>query len=77
MSADHKRATIYVDRALHRALRVKAAETDRSVSELVNRAIRLSLTEDQIDLAAFDERAGEPQVTFEAVLKKLRSDGRI
>jgi len=66
-----KRATVYLDPDLHRALRLKAAETDRSVSEMVNEAVRLALTEDQIDLAAFEERAGEPLVRFEDVLKKL------
>lgn len=56
MSALTKKATIYPDPMLHKALRLKAAETSRSVSELVNRAVRLSLAEDAEDLAAFEER---------------------
>jgi len=68
MSALTKRATIYFDPQLHHALRVKAAETECSMSELVNEAIKLSLAEDQIDLAAFDERADEPLLAFEDVL---------
>ena len=72
-----KRATIYFDPSLHRALRVKAAEIDRSISDLVNRAVRLSLAEDAEDLTAFDERAGESDLQFEAVVKGLRRRGKI
>jgi plasmid stability protein len=72
-----KRATIYLDPGLHRALRVKAAETDRSVSDLVNAAVRQSLTEDAADLASFEARAREPVVAFEAVLKDLKRRGKL
>ena len=72
-----KRATIYLDAHLHRALRVKAAETDTSISELVNRAVRESLAEDAEDLAAFEERAAEPSLRFEDVLKDLRQRGKL
>jgi hypothetical protein len=71
-----KPATIYLDPSLHRALRVKAAETDQSVSELVNSAVRLSLGEDAADLAAYKARAQEPVLPFEAVLKDLKRRGR-
>ncbi len=77
MGTDVKRTTIYVDARLHKALRFKAAETDRSISDLVNEAVRLSLAEELEDLAAFDERAGEPNLRFEEVLKDLRRSGRI
>ncbi|GAI53664.1 unnamed protein product, partial [marine sediment metagenome] len=58
-------------------LRIKAAETERSISELVEEAIKFSLAEDSIDLAAFDERKDEPSLAFEDVLKKLKRDGKI
>jgi len=77
MSSVSKRATIYFDPALHRALRVKAAETDRSLSDLVNEAVRLSLVEDAEDLAAFEERASEPDLSFEDVVKDLKRSGTI
>ena len=77
MGSIAKRATIYFDPALHRALRVKAADTERSVSDLVNEAVRLSLTEDAEDLAAFEERATEPNLTFEDVVKDLKRSGAI
>jgi hypothetical protein len=64
-----KRATIYLDPAPHRALRVKAAETTTSVSDLVNTAVRQSLTEDAADLAVFEARASEPARAFQDVLK--------
>lgn len=77
MVTSQKRATVYFDPALHRALRVKAAETDRSLSDLVNEAVKLSLLEDAEDLAAFEERAGESSLAFEDVVKDLRRSGSI
>ena len=65
------------DPDLHRALRLKAAETDQSVSDLVNKAVKLSLAEDVEDLAAFEARAHEPNLPFEEVLKDLRQRGKI
>ena len=62
---------------LHRALRMKAAETSRSISEIVNHAVKLALAEDAEDLTAFEERAMEPLVSFEDVLKELKRNGRI
>ena len=77
MSSKTKRATIYLDPQLHRALRIKAAETDHSISDLVNEAIRQSLTEDMEDLEAFKERAEEPNLSFEDILKELKRSGKI
>ncbi|MEE9537459.1 MAG: CopG family transcriptional regulator [Desulfobacterales bacterium] len=77
MATGTKRATIYMDSELHRALRMKAAETSSSVSEIVNNAVKLVLAEDAEDLAAFEERAKEPLVSFEDVLKELKRNGRI
>ena len=77
MKTTTKRSTIYLDPELHHALRVKAAETEHSISELVNEAVKLSLAEDSIDLAAFEERKNEPLLSFERVLKKLRKNGKI
>ena len=72
-----KRSTIYLDPDLYRALRLKAAETERSISELVNEAVKYALIEDSIDLEAFEERKDEPLISFEEILKKLRKNGKI
>jgi hypothetical protein len=72
MKATQKRATVYFDARLHRALRVKAAVTERSLSEIVNTAVRESMAEDVEDLAVFKERSAEPNLAFEAVLKAMR-----
>ncbi len=77
MKTNTKRTTVYLDPELHYALRIKAAETEHSMSELVEEAIKLSLAEDSIDLAAFDERKKEPSLALEDVLKKLRKNGKI
>ena len=72
-----RRATIYLDTELHRALRVKAAETDQSISDLVNAAVRQTLAEDAEDLAAFRARSKEPNLDFETILKDLRRRGKL
>lgn len=72
-----KRSTVYIDTELHRALRVKAAETERSISELINEAVRNSLLEDSVDLSAFRERKDEQIFSFEEVLKQLKKNGKI
>ena len=77
MKTKTKRATIYLDPDLHKALRIKAAETDQSISEIVNDAIKYSLAEDSIDLAAFEDRKDEPLIAFEDVLKELKKNGKI
>ena len=77
MSNQNKRATIYFDPDIHLALRLKAAETDRSVSELVNEAVKLALAEDAEDLAAFTDRVREPELPFEDLVKDLRRRGKI
>jgi plasmid stability protein len=77
MKSNTKRTTIYLDPDLHHALRIKAAETEHSMSELVEEAIKLSLAEDSADLAAFEERRKEPSLAFEDVLKNLRKNGKI
>ncbi len=71
------RATVYLDTPLHRALRLKAAATDRSLSDLVNAAVRESLREDAEDLDAFETRLAEPTLSFETVLKDLRRRGKL
>jgi len=72
-----KRSTVYFEPDLHKALRLKAASTERSISDLVNDAVRQALREDQEDLAAFEERATEPTITYEALLKSLKAHGKI
>jgi plasmid stability protein len=62
---------------LHRALKIKAAETEYSISDLVNDAVRQALREDLGDLAAIEERKNEPLISPEDVLKKLKRDGKL
>jgi len=77
MAALSKRTTIYFDPMLHKALRMKAFETSRSISEIVNQAIREALAEDAEDLSAFDERADEPLISYDDMVKRLKKDGRL
>ena len=77
MATATRRATVYLDPDLHKALRLKAVETSQSVSELVNKAIRQALAEDAEDIAAFEERAGEPLIPYDVMVKRLKKDGRI
>ena len=72
-----KRATVYFEADLHRALRLKAAQIEQSITHLVNAAVRRSLAEDADDLAAFEERASEPNLAFEDVLADLKRRGKL
>jgi len=72
-----RRATVYLDPEIHRALKLKAASTDQSISEMVNDAVRLALAEDAEDLEAFDDRVSEPDVDFDSFVKSLRRSGKI
>ena len=72
-----KRATVYFDPSLHRALRLKAASTEQSVSDVVNEAVRVLLAEDAADLADLDARAGEPSISFESFVRELKAEGSI
>ena len=72
-----RRSTVYFDPGLHRALRAKAAATDRSISELVGEAVRLSLSEDADDLSTLRQRASEPDIDFEKVVQGLKRRGKL
>jgi len=71
------RVTVYMKPEYHRALRIKSAETEYSVSDLVNSAVKHALLEDAIDLETFKKRAGEPLIKFEDLVKNLKRDGKI
>jgi hypothetical protein len=77
MARSTKRSTVYFEESLHRALRIKAAETDSSVSELVNEAVRSALAEDAADLAAFEERTDERSLPFEDFVRDLQRRGEL
>ena len=77
MNNPSKRSTVYFEPEVHQALRLKAALTHRSVSDLVNEAVRNALQEDQEDLAAFNEKIGEPTMTYEELLNDLKAPGKI
>ncbi len=72
-----KRSTIYFESELHQALRLKAAHSHRSLSDLVNDAVRQSLREDQDDLASFEQRLAEPTMSYEALLNNLKANGKL
>jgi plasmid stability protein len=77
MSREVVRSTVYLEPELHQALRLKSAVTHRSMSDIVNDAIRQALREDEEDLAAFEERAGEKSISYEEFLAQLKADGTI
>ncbi len=77
MSTLTKRSTVYLDPLLHKALRLQSIETSRSVSDLINDAVRDKLAEDASDLAQFDERSEDPAIEFEAFVKGLKRNGTI
>ena len=72
-----KRSTVYLEPDIHRVLKMKAAETSRSISDLVNEALRHELAQDQEDLQAFADRKKEPTISYEQLLKELKKSGKI
>ena len=75
--SDPKRSTIYFEPDIHKALRLKSAVSERSISEMVNDAVRISLAEDADDLAAFDDRENEPTIDFEDFVKRMKRSGKL
>jgi hypothetical protein len=71
------KATVYLDDDLHQALRLKAAETRESMSELINEALRAAMSEDLEDLSDWKKRRGEKPIPYEEFLKQLKADGAI
>lgn len=72
-----KRSTVYFAPEIHNALKLRAAASDTSISELIDEAVRLLMREDQEDLAAIKQRINEPEISYEALLNSLEADGKI
>ena len=77
METKNKRATVYLDPKLHRALKIKSAQIERTMSELINDAVRLSLSEDYEDLLAIEDRRKETNLDFKDVLRDLKNSGKL
>ena len=77
MASTSKRATIYLDAELHKALRLKAAEIDVSMSDLVNDALKAAFREDAEDLSAVRDRVAEPSLSFEDFVIDLKASGKL
>ena len=75
--ASTKRATVYFEPEIHQALRLKAATSDRSISDLVNNAVKLTLAEDAEDLEAFEKRSRERSLEFEHFVRDLKQRGKV
>lgn len=77
MIKEGKRTTIYLEPDLHKALKLKAIETSSSMSELINTAVKESIIEDLDDNEAFAERVSEELVSYDAMIRKLKTNGRL
>lgn len=77
MGTQTKRATIYFDPDLHKALKLKSVETSRSITDLVNEAVREALSEDAEDIIAFENRKDEPIISYDQMIKRLKKNGSI
>ncbi|MDF1642710.1 MAG: hypothetical protein P1U80_00830 [Pseudomonadales bacterium] len=77
MSSLSKRSTVYFEPSIHQALKMKAASSHLSLSELVDEAVRLLMSEDEDDLSAISDRADEKEISYEALLKDLKKHGKI
>jgi hypothetical protein len=71
------RATVYLDDDVHKALRMKSAETGESMSQLINDAVRVVMAEDLEDISDWNARCNEQSIGNEEFLRQLRADGTI
>lgn len=55
----------------------KAEQNQCSVSDVVNDAVRILLIEEQEDMAAIEERASEPVISFDDCINGLKANGRL
>ncbi len=76
-TAEVVRSTVYLEPDLHQALRLKSVHSQRSMSDIVNEALRQALREDQEDLAVVRGRAKEHALSYEDFLAKLKADGTL
>ena len=77
MSILSKRATIYFDPAIHKALKLLAIESSRSISDIIDEAVRLELAEEEEDLRDFEKRINEPAISFDSFVKELKANGKL
>ena len=70
-----KRATVYFEAEVHKALRLRAATSDRSISDVVNDAVKMSLSEDAEDLASFNSRKREKSESFDVFVQGMKRRG--
>ncbi len=77
MSTLSKRSTVYFEPEVHQALKIRAASSHLSISEIVDEAVRVLMSEDQEDLKTFSERVSEPEISYEALLSDLKKHGKI
>lgn len=77
MSTLSKRSTVYFEPEIHQALKIRAASSHLSISEIVDEAVRVLMSEDQEDLEAFSKRVSEPEISYEALLSDLKKHGKI
>jgi hypothetical protein len=77
METKNKRATVYLDPKLHRALKIKSAQIERTMSDLINDAVRISLSEDYDDMLAVEARQNEPDLDFKDILKEVKDSGKL
>ncbi|RZQ55773.1 CopG family transcriptional regulator [Pseudidiomarina tainanensis] len=77
MASLSKRSTVYFEPAIHQALKLRAASTDKSISEIIDEAVRLLIAEDQQDLATISDRVAEPEISYEALINDLKAHGKI
>ena len=72
-----KRATVYFDPDIHKTLKVRAAETSSSISEIINKLLKNEFLADQEDLKVYRERLSEPTISYEKLISDLKKNGKI
>lgn len=69
------RTTLTINDEIFRALKIRAAESDETISKYVEDAIKYQLLEDAEDIEDARKRQDEPEYPFEDLVKKFKSEG--
>ncbi len=69
------RTTLTFNDELFRALKIRAAEADETISKYVEDAVKYQLLEDAEDLEALEKTKNEPVYDFDELVKKFKAEG--
>lgn len=69
------RTTITINDKLYRALKMRAADSDASISQLIENAVKYQVLEDLEDIEDAKKRQQESSYSFDDLVAQLKAEG--